>query len=433
MTKTLHLIHLGCRVNQYELAAMGELLKIHGIISLSSKKSPPDICLINTCCVTKRASMQSRQAVRHSIRQFPTAKIIVTGCYAQLDPVTLAKIPGVSGILGNTHKEKIVSFTKDVLANSALQKLYSDVKEIDIFQELPPDCSGNRTRPIVKIQDGCNAFCSYCIVPSVRGKSRSLPIASVLDQVNQLAKKGFAEIVLSGIHLGQYGLDLTPKINLETLLQKLLSTDIPRIRLSSIDPTELTENMISIIAQNKKFCRHLHIPLQSGDNTILRKMNRAYTRDFFFQKINEVHQRIPGVAIGVDVIVGFPGETQEAFKTTFSLLEELPVSYLHVFPYSKRPDTPAALLPDTISSQKMKERTQKLRTLSVLKQEKFLNRFIGQKLDVILESCKDEKYLQGTSDNYISVRTKCSKENLHKRITVEISRIKGKIAIGEKI
>ena len=428
MAKSVRLFHLGCRVNQYELAAMGQLLEKSGEFKIFASTSP-DLCLINTCCVTNRAGMQSRQLIRQIVREFPAAIIIATGCYAQLDTKTTSSIEGLHGILGNAHKQDIFDFANCVFQSDTLQVKCPAINNEKFFHELPPDTLANRTRPVVKIQDGCDAFCSYCIVPFVRGRSRSLPPERILKQINTLAQKGFYEIVISGIHIGQYGLDLSPKTNLEALLFRLVDSPISKIRLSSIEPTEVTDQMIRLVAEHSKFCRHFHIPLQSGDNTILKKMDRTYTTDLFAEKVYAIRKHIPEAAIGADVIVGFPGETQENFERTFSLLKKLPVTYLHVFPYSSRPGTRAADLPNAVNSSIIKERAKRLRALSAAKQKQFIAQFVGKELDVILEERKDNTYLKGTSDNYISVFVSENEVLLHTPVRVRIRSASGQALI----
>ena len=413
---------LGCKVNQFESEALAQNLTDDGQWAILHDNEMADVCIINTCTVTQKASMQSRQAIRQAIRSHPKARIIVTGCYAQTEPDVIKKIKGVHHVIGHFDKHKI----PDLILDGKINILPSvDVKhKLHHFCPTPSAGLGYRTRPFLKIQDGCNDFCTYCIVPYARGASRSLPPEQVLDGINRIHQAGYHEVVLTGIHLGHYGLDLGKhKLGLFDLLYRIRnSCTIDRVRLSSIEPCELTEDIIKLVAQSGtgpgKICHHFHIPLQSGDDFILKRMHRPYSRSFFIDLVEKIYQLLPDSAIGVDTLIGFPGETNRAFENTYSLIEQLPVSYLHVFPFSPRKGTPAFSYPDRVHSKIIKERCQKMRILGKLKKNIFYHKFIGTTLDTLIEGKqKREKFLlKGITSNYIPVLLK-AKDKLKNTMT----------------
>ena len=403
---------LGCKVNQYESEALAQKLSDDGQWVISRDKGIADLCIINTCTVTQKASMQSRQAIRQAIRSHPKARIIVTGCYAQTEPDEINKIKGVHHVIGHFDKHKlpdmILAGKENILPSPDLEQ------KIHHFNPMPSVGLGYRTRPFLKIQDGCNDFCTYCIVPYARGPSRSLPPERVLDNINKIHQAGYHEVVLTGIHLGNYGIDLGKrKADLLDLLNRIRKTcTIDRVRLSSIEPFELTEDIIKFVAQSgsgpAKICHHFHIPLQSGDDFILKKMHRPYSRSFFIDLVEKIHKLLPDCAIGVDTLIGFPGESDRAFENTYSLIEQLPVSYLHVFPFSPRKGTPAYSYPDKVNSNVIRERCQKMRTLGKLKRNVFYNKFKGKTLEILIEGKqkKSTNLLKGITSNYIPVLVK---------------------------
>jgi len=398
---------LGCKVNQYESASLSENLKKTGWESVQKEK-PADLYIINTCTVTQKASMQSRQAIRQASRANPKARIVVTGCYAQTEPDELKQIKGIDLIVGHADKHNIpemIQFSTEKSTSSPVT-ICRDVRhEID-FRHPPLVASGNRTRPFLKIQDGCDAFCTYCIVPYARGRSRSMPLRTVLESIKQLQQSGYREVVLSGIHLGCYGLDLSPETNLLTLLNRIQkSRPIHRIRLSSIEPNELSDDIIQLAANSDIFCHHFHVPLQSGDDHILKKMQRPYSRSYFRNLILKIHALLPDAAIGVDTLIGFPGESQEAFDNTYNLIKDLPVTYLHVFPFSSRKGTPAGSYSDKIPPDIIKSRCRKMRHLGKEKKIRFFRKHIGKTVEVLVESKRDSQsgFLKGLTSSYIPV------------------------------
>ena len=406
---TFKIVTLGCKVNQFESEAIGQSLEESGH-RRAKKQAPSDVCIINTCTVTQKASMQSRQAIRHAIRKNPDARIIVTGCYAQTRPEDIRDISGVHDIIGHTAKHNIPDFIINPEGDPlpALPRTHSsDIFQETVFKQIPGRVTQNRTRPFLKIQDGCDAFCTYCIVPLSRGPSRSMPAKDVLARVKQLADDGYKEIVLTGIHLGCYGHDLSlDNGHLFDLMAEIEhSGAIDRIRLSSIEPLELTGDIISLAASSRHICRHFHIPLQSGDDDILKKMNRPYSADVCRELILNIHSQIPDAAIGADILIGFPGETEQAFMNTSALIEALPVTYLHVFPFSPRKGTPAAGYPNQIPPEIIKERCRHMRELGFSKKHTFIKQHIGKTADILIETTRDREsgLLKGLTSNYITV------------------------------
>jgi threonylcarbamoyladenosine tRNA methylthiotransferase MtaB len=352
--------------------------------------------------------MQSRQAVRRAIRSNPKARIIVTGCYAQTAPREINEIDGVDTIVGHDKKLSISRLLGSADDNASRGQISSigGIRQKGRFQLMPTATSTSRTRPFLKIQDGCNAFCTYCIVPYARGRSRSMPLDNVLQSIEELGRAGFHEVVLTGIHLGAYGHDLAPATSFADLIARIEdSKPIDRIRLSSIEPFELTQEIIERVATSDIFCRHFHIPLQSGDNGILKKMGRPYSRQDFSELVNSIHLAMPDAAIGVDTLIGFPGESEAAFDNTYGLMADLPVSYLHVFPFSSRPGTVADTLPNKLDPPVIKERCERLRQLGHQKRLAFYRRFTGRSLPVLIETKRDRTsgLLKGISSNYLPV------------------------------
>ena len=396
---------LGCKVNQSETETIARRLEEAGW-TFSQNGLPADLCIINTCTVTQKASMQSRQAIRQIVRKNPGAWVIVTGCYASTEPDAIKTIEGVHQVIGHSDKDKIPEM---ILA--AVRRWPGDKKPASCETDgtISHECKKEggrkiRTRPFLKIQDGCNAFCTYCIVPYARGRSKSLPPDEVIRRLEGLNRNGYREVVLTGIHIGCYGLDLTPATRLSDLLVKIRDeAPVRRIRISSIEPRELTDDIIRLVGSSDIFCNHFHIPLQSGDDQILKRMHRPYDQNFFRQLVLKLNKTIPGIAIGVDVLVGFPGETEAAFDNTYALIKELPVTYLHVFPYSPRQGTPASGYPDQVPAPVVKKRCQRLRALGNIKRANFYMDHIGKCMEVLVEGKRDPStgWLKGITDNYI--------------------------------
>ncbi len=395
---------LGCKVNQCESEGIIGELSARGMKIVPFEQTA-DIYIINTCTVTKKTDYQSRQLIHRAIRKNPGANVIVTGCYAQRAPEEIYSIAGVRSILGNTEKESILDSVakpktdekKIIVGNIRKEKFISGLWANVFFEH---------TRAFLKIQDGCDAFCSYCVIPYTRGTSRSLPVEKIIERMASLAANGYREIVLTGIHLGIWGHDLHPRQELAALLQRMAEKrPVERIRLSSIEPRELNDEIISLIKESGMFCRHLHIPLQNGSNKILKMMRRDYDAAFFRDLVATLCESIPGIAIGTDVMAGFPGETDSDFAETSGMLEELPIAYLHAFPFSIRPGTPAANMDQQIPENEKKGRVKRLREIGKAKQRKFAEKFIGKRIDILIEKRFDKNtgFPIGFSDNYIPI------------------------------
>lgn len=395
---------LGCKVNQYESAALAEDLqqKDYALVPFNSSA---DVYIINTCTVTAFSDFQSRQMIRRAHRVNPQAKIIVTGCYAQIAAADIAGIEGVTLVVGNNQKSIIPDLLQRCDTDS--RRFYtSDIFQQKEFCALPLSRFINRSRAYLKIQDGCNYFCSYCIVPFARGKSRSMPQQEVLRALDNLCRQDYKEIVLTGIHLGAYGQDLQPPTNLPEMITRIIEqAGNTRIRLSSIEPREITDELLQLFNKRDNLCPHLHIPLQSGDDNILNLMKRDYDADFYRKLIEKITATVRDVAIGVDVMVGFPAEGEKEFNNTLHLLKELPIAYLHVFPYSERPQTSAREIQPKVNGPLIKKRAAILRSLGAKKKETFTKRFLGKELRVLVEKIKDKKtgLMKGFSQNYLPV------------------------------
>jgi len=418
---------LGCKVNQAESEAITQELRTSEW-SATNSCDKAEVCIVNTCTVTQKASMQSRQAIRKAIRANPKARIVVTGCYAQTAPQEIEGIEGVDYVVGQDQKLTISRLIRGpVSAGFDSQKTGSgEDSENRQFQMMPAAISATRTRPFLKIQDGCDAYCTYCIVPYARGRSRSLPPEDVLQGIQQLADADFHEVVLTGIHLGAYGQDLAAGGNLAALLRRIRDlAAVDRVRLSSVEPLELTADVIQLVAGSPKFCRHFHIPLQSGDDRILAKMGRPYTRQAFIDLVVKINKIMPDAAIGADTLIGFPGESDDAFENTYNLINDLPLSYLHVFPYSARPGTPAAGFADKIPQAVIKDRCEQMRRLGLVKRERFYRQFVGQRLPLLIETKRNDAsgLLKGISSNYLPVLIAGGDELKNKIIDVRIEKM----------
>lgn len=416
---------LGCKVNQAESESIAQGLQKFGWLPARDNGSA-DLCVINTCTVTRKASMQSRQAVRRAMRNNPGARIVVTGCYAQIAPDDIQTIRGIHYIVGNADKHKIPEIIESSGEKSFLYpvSILRDIHRERSFNHIPATTFSHRTRPFLKIQDGCDAFCTYCIVPHARGRSRSMAIEEVISGIHSLKTAGYREVVLSGVNLGSYGLDLSPRpVRLKDLLNRIReSKPMDRVRLSSISPLELTADIIERVADSDCFCHHFHISLQSGDDRILRRMRRPYTGSLFAERVRKIHEWLPDAAIGVDTLIGFPGETEEAFNKTYAMIEKLPVAYLHVFPFSAREGTPASRYPDPVPAKVIKTRCQKIRKLGNAKKKEFFGKFIGKKVAVLIETGMDRSagFYQGITSSYVPVVLRGESRLKNTLITVRI-------------
>ncbi len=435
MTKTIAFGTLGCKVNQFESETLLAMLEERGYRPVPFGAGA-DITIINTCTVTHRADFDSRRMVRKALRNNPDSFIIVTGCYSQVSPETFARMEGVRYLLGNREKHQIPDLLPLMEKGRLPSIQVGDIRDEKTFHEIPVYRFHRHTRAFLKIQDGCNSRCSYCIVPHARGPSRSLPPERVMEALRVLKEKDFKEVVLTGIHIGSYGWDLQPPVSLEGLLRRVeVEESSHRIRLSSIEPLDFSPGLLSILSQSEKVCPHLHIPIQSGDDEILKRMSRNYGRSFLSDLILKLHERTPGISIGADVIVGFPRETDENFENSHRLIDSLPISYLHVFPFSRRKGTSGAQLPGQVDVKKIKQRANRMRELGRRKRQIFYHRFLGEELDVLVEDRRERGgsgRWRGFSKNYISVLLlnggRLDLANQERRVTVTESNDQGVIA-----
>lgn len=430
---------LGCKLNQYETVALEEELLARGHEKVPYPQ-PAELYIINTCTVTGRADLQCRQAIRKAFRCNPAASIIVTGCYAQINPEILASLPGVKLVLGNTEKESLGRMLSQLEAINQPQVVVGDIGNKKDFAPLRISRFSDHTRAFVKIQDGCSHKCSYCIVPAARGPSRSAAPDAVIKQVETLAQAGYQEVVLTGVHIGTYGGDGGGGWTLARLLKELVSiTALKRLRLSSIEPREITEELLELLITSPKICRHFHIPLQSGDDDVLLLMRRNYSTKDYARLIQRLFEGIKGVCMGADIIAGFPQETWERFQNTYAFIKDLPLSYLHVFPFSLRPGTPAAGMAEPVASQERTQRARLLRDLSKKKYQEFLHRHQGQELEVLVlnqapqEKALEEGCLIGLSDNYIKVAVKANTNEVNQLMRIKVTRCLTKEVRGERL
>ena len=402
--KTAAYYTLGCKLNFSETSTFGKLLQEMGVRT-AQKGEQADICLINTCSVTEVADHKCRQAIHRMVRQHPGAFVVVTGCYAQLSAEKVAKIEGVDLVLGSNEKANLIQYLSEAWGKSLNVDTPTPyyIKKTKDIKTFAPSCSkGNRTRYFLKVQDGCDYFCTYCTIPYARGFSRNPTIDSLVKQAEETAQEGGREIVLTGVNIGDFG-----KTTGESFIDLVKALDevegISRYRISSLEPDLLSDELIAYCAESRAFMPHFHIPLQSGSDTVLKLMHRHYDAQLFADKIHRIKTLMPDAFIGVDVMVGCRGETPECFEETYTFLDGLDVTQLHVFPYSERPGTSALSIPYTVSDQDKKLRSKRLLDLSDQKTEAFYRRHIGQEAEVLLEKATRGKAMHGFTKNYIRV------------------------------
>src|SRR5579864_1233885 len=434
----------GCRATQADGAALECQLATQGLSQAHSAREA-DVVVLNTCTVTAAADQDARASIRRIHRENPAAKIMVTGCYAQRAPQEIAALPGVTWVVGNSHKHRVAEIAvqaqfKDQLPfqdhtvtqpvdahqdnQSGAPQNFVSLETValsapaftlvgDIFAHteliaapvFAGDSIAEKTRPNLKVQDGCDNRCSFCIIPSVRGQSRSMRLDRVIAEANALVAAGYREIVLSGINLGRWGRDFQPQQRFEQLVRALLEyTGIEKIRISSVEPMDWSDDLIAMVAGSPRIAKHAHVPLQSGSDRILRRMHRKYRPWHYAEKIRKIREAMPTAAIGADVLVGFPGEIAELFEESRSFIEHLPFTYLHVFTYSSRPGTPSAAMPEQVPVQVARERNRILRELAAEKNLEFRRKFLGRTLEVITQQTSDDDWTEALSDNYLKVK-----------------------------
>ena len=417
MSKTVALHTLGCKLNFSETSSMGRLLENDGFVKRNFDEVA-DVYVINTCSVTDNADKECRMLVRRIQRKAPEALVVITGCYAQLKPEEIAAIPGVDLVLGAAEKFNITQHLKEISKGDSTKICSCDIEDVHEFTA--SHSINDRTRIFLKVQDGCDYNCSFCTIPMARGKSRSDSISNVIANVEAIAAQGAKEIVLTGINLGDFSpptprrgdlRQVSAKENFYTLIQELDKMEgIERFRISSIEPNLLTNGIIEFVSNSKKFMPHFHIPLQSGSDKILGLMRRRYKRDLYTERIGLIKTMMPHCCIGVDVIVGFPGETEDDFQETFNFLHQLDISYLHVFTYSERTDTLAATMKPVVPINIRNERNKALRNLSYQKMQYFTQQHIGETRKVLFEKQDKNNMMEGFTDNYIKITVPYNKE-----------------------
>ena len=410
---TFFIEQFGCRATQADGAAIERQLREQGATA-AAEAAAADVVVLNTCTVTAAADAQARYAIRKIHAANPSTRIIVTGCYAQRAPEEIAALPGVSFVVGNSHKPQIPLLLHSIgpapnffLPESAPILTGNIFALSDVLVAPVLGGEGNHTRPTLKIQDGCNSRCSFCVIPFVRGKSRSLPPPTVLSEIQRLADSGYREIVLSGINLGTYGRDLSPRVEFLDLLRRILGeTSVERLRVSSIEPLDVTQDLIELFASSDRIAPHFHMPLQSASNRILAAMHRWYRAEHYARRVELIHERLPHAAMGADVIAGFPGETDSDHSATLRFIESRPFTYLHVFSYSARPGTKAAALANTVPGHIIKGRARELRSLADQKSAAFRRAQLGRTLRVLTlrrDPADDPQVTPALSENYLTV------------------------------
>ncbi len=417
MNNKVALHTLGCKLNFSETSTIGNQFLNKGF-EIVDFKEQSDIYILNTCTVTENAEKECRQIVRRALKQNPNAFVIVTGCYAQLRPEEISKIEGIDLVLGSKEKFQLFDIVDNFQKNELACIYVSPTEELNEFGSAHSTDADSRTRAYFKIQDGCDYTCSFCTIPLARGKSRSMNLDNLIREFEQLVQQGYKEIILTGVNVGDYGKSFNT--DLFAALKNMAEIDGDfRIRISSIEPNLLTDEIIDFTASNPKMCKHFHIPLQSGSPKILRLMQRRYKAEYYKELIFKLKSKIPNAGIGVDVIVGFPGETHEDFLETYKFLKELPISYLHVFTYSERPDTKAINFEGVVDVLERKKRNHMLRILSEKKKNEFYNSMIDHNLEVLFEHSDHNGIMKGFSSNYIRVA-----HEYDKRFINELTRVK---------
>jgi len=431
--KTVAFHTLGCKVNTYESEAMKKLF-IQDDYEVVDFKECADVYVINTCTVTNTGDAKSRQMIRRAIRTNPLACVVVVGCYSQVASQEIEAIEGVGVILGTQHRNQIVEYVKQYNATHQLINVVENIMQTQRFEDLKVASFSENTRAFLKIQDGCNNFCTYCIIPYARGLVRSRPKESVIEEAKALVANGFVEIVLTGIHTAGYGLDLED-YNFVDLLKDLCHEvkGLKRLRISSIETSQISEEMMALLAQENIIVEHLHIPLQSGCDSVLKRMNRKYTTQAYLEKVKRIRELMPDIALTTDVIVGFPQESEEEFATTVNFIQEVGYSSLHVFPYSPRRNTPAAKMSGQIPENIKQQRVHTLLDLSQQLHQQYASRFIGRVVEVIFEEVASDGELVGHADNYLKVKAHGPKSWIGEITKIQIEEYQAPYCLGKAV
>ena len=417
--------NFGCRATQADGAAIERQFRDRGLVR-ADEPCDAEVVVLNTCTVTQAADQDARAAIRRIRRQNPDCRIVVTGCYAQRAPDEIAALPGVSRVIGNSHKHRLAEIALhgslpgqrfdvplEVLANDQ-RRTTDDQRPIfvsDIFAHTELlaapvfDAANERTRPNLKVQDGCDNRCSFCVIPFVRGQSRSLPLERVIAEANALVAAGYRELVISGINLGRWGRDLRGRQRFEDLIERILEqTELEKLRISSVEPMDWSDRLIHLVANSARIAKHAHVPMQSGSDQVLRRMHRKYRPWHYREKIEKIRAAMPMAAIGADVMVGFPGESEAEFDETRRMIEELPFTYLHVFTFSARPGTPAAKMKNQVPVQVARERNRILRALAAGKKTEFMRSFVGREVEAITLNVFDGTHTECLTDNFLKLK-----------------------------
>lgn len=429
MKKTIGMFTLGCKVNQYETEAIKEIF-MNNQYEVVPFEEYADVYLINTCTVTHMSDKKSRQMIRRAKKTNPKSIVVVVGCYAQAAKEEIEQIQEVDLIVGTNKRSQLVELVEEYATTRVAVSLVDDIMEVREFEELEITNMDERTRAYLKIQEGCNNYCSYCIIPYVRGNIRSRKPNNVLEEVVRLANEGFKEIVLTGIHVASYGKDLKDT-NLLDIIHKVHEIKgIERIRLGSIEPVVVTEGFINTVSKLSKVCHHFHLSLQSGSDSVLKRMKRKYTTTQYRESVELLRKHLPDVAFTTDIIVGFPGESEEEFNQTLDFVKEIGFSAIHVFPYSPRKGTPAATMEAQVPSQIKAERASKLIKVAKELQHEFLSQYLNKNVNVLLENNYKEDIYEGHTSNYIKVRVACDNDCINQFKNVKITSIKDEVLYG---
>jgi threonylcarbamoyladenosine tRNA methylthiotransferase MtaB len=425
---------LGCKINQYDSAVIQSRLEDerHSFVPFEGKA---DFYIVNACTVTDRADWEARQIVRRAKRRSPAARVLVTGCYAQVKPQEVAEVPGVDFVVGLNRMDDLLRFVDQAEPLPITERVaVGEVKRERGVPVLGARALPGHTRAFLKIQEGCNYSCTYCIIPTARGLSRSVPPEDILREIRALTERGFVEIVLTGIHLGGYGHDLHPKMDLTALLELILEKSlIRRLRLSSLDPREAPDKLLRFMAQSETLCPHLHVCAQAGDDQILKQMRRNYDTAYYRDIVTQARDLLPDAAIGSDIIVGFPGESNESFERQMEFFDSLPLTYFHVFPYSIRSATLAASLPGQIPADVKKTRARKMRELGTRKKREFYRSFLGRRVSVLVEGDSNVgRSLRGYSRNYLPVAVRGA-ARVNEEVEVAVEGLENGVLVGRAV